>query len=95
MGFVHDKKQNRLDAQHAIDLTYIYHNLRVRDSITPSQYRAAMVEWEGQSEEESEKEEEDEDTEGNDEDTEMGTSSKRAKTGDGTGCSGAGSVANA
>ena len=85
MGFVHDKKQNHLDAQHAIDLTYIYRNLRVRASITPSQYRAAMVEWEGQSEEESEKEEEDEDTEGNDEDTEMGTSSKRAKTGDGTG----------
>ena len=54
-----------------------------------------MVEWEGQSEEESEKEEEDEDTEGNDEDTEMGTSSKRAKTGDRIGCSGAGSVANA
>ena len=54
-----------------------------------------MVEWEGQSEEESEKEEEDEDTEGNDEDTEMGTSSKRAKTGDETGCSGTGSVANA
>ena len=44
-----------------------------------------MVEWAGQSEEESEKEEDDEDTEGNDEDTEMGTSSKRAKTGDGTG----------
>ena len=85
MGFVHDKKQNRLDAQHVIDLIYIYHNLRVRDLITPFQYRAAMVEWEGQSEEESEKEEEDEDTEGNDEDTEMGTSSKRAKTGDGTG----------
>ena len=54
-----------------------------------------MVEWEGQSEEASEKEEEDEDTEGNDEDTEMGTSSKRAKTGDWIGCSGAGSVANA
>ena len=36
MGFVHDKKQNHLDAQHAIDLTYIYHSLRVRDSITPS-----------------------------------------------------------
>ena len=95
MGFVHDKKQNRLDAQRAIDLTYIYHNLRVRDLITPSQYQAAMVEWEGQSQEESEKEEEEEDTEGNDEDTEMGTSSKRAKTGDRTGRSGAGSVANA
>ena len=54
-----------------------------------------MVEWEGQSEEESEKEGEDEDTERNDEDTEMGTSSKRAKIGDKTGCSGAGCVANA
>ena len=95
MGFVHDKKQNHLDAQRAIDLTYIYHNLRVRDSITHSQYQAAMVEWEGQSEEESEKEEEDKDTEWNDEDTEMGTSSKRAKTGDWIRCSGAGSVANA
>ena len=48
-----------------------------------------MVEWEVQSEEESEKEEEDEDTERNDEDTEMGTSSKRAKTGDVAVCSGA------
>ena len=95
MGFVHDKKRSRLDAQRAIDLTYIYHNLRVRDSITLSQYRAAMVEQEGHSKEGSEKEEEDEDTEGNDKDTEMGTNSKRAKTGDGTGCSGAGSVANA
>ena len=54
-----------------------------------------MVEWEGQSEEESEKEEEDEDTDGNYEDTEMGTSSKRAINGDGTGCSGAGSIPNA
>lgn len=48
MGFVHSKTRNRLTAQRAIDLTWVYHNLRLADGIDQVEYLHEALRWEAE-----------------------------------------------
>ena len=48
MGFVHSKTRNRLTAQRAIDLTWVYHNLRLANGIDQVEYLHEALRWEAE-----------------------------------------------
>lgn len=53
MGFIHSNKRNKMSVERAIDLTYVYQNLRIVDVFQEEDYRDALVEWvESEAEEE-------------------------------------------